>query len=308
MSELKQALDAGKFAVTSELAPPKGCDFTEKLKTAELLRGKVHAVNVTDMQLASLKASSLGLCIKLRQAGIDPILQVTGRDRSRMAIMGDVLSAAGFGIDTVLALTGDHPAVGDCRDTKPVYDLDSVGILNMLEKMEKAGCDCGGNALTSGVPALYKGAAVTPLYEPIFLQINKLRKKVEAGAAFVQTQGIFDLDVLKRFLDMTDKAGIRVHILAGILPLKSTHIANYMTQNVPGIAVPQKMLDRLAAAEAEGAAKGDPGMASALGIEMAAELAARIKDEKLCSGVHIMAMGAARKVPLLLEKAGITAE
>ena len=153
MSRLKEALETGKFGVTAEMAPPKGYDFTEQLEAGKLLAPKVHAVNVTDMQSASLKASSLGLCIALKNAGVEPILQMTGRDRNRMAIMADVLSAASFGIDSVLALTGDHPVVGDCKDAKPVYDLDSVGILNMLSKMEQTNCDCGGNEIAGGAPA-----------------------------------------------------------------------------------------------------------------------------------------------------------
>ena len=221
MSMLQKALEGGKFAVTAEMAPPKGYDFSEQMASAELLRGKVHAVNVTDMQSACLKASSLGLCIHLKQAGLEPILQMTGRDRSRMALMADVLSAASFGIDTMLALTGDHPAVGDCRDSKPVYDLDSVGILHMLSRMEETGADCGGNALEQGAPKFFKGAAVTPVYEPLPLQINKLRQKEEAGAQYIQTQGIFDLESLQRFLEAVDQAGIRVPIMAGIIPLKS---------------------------------------------------------------------------------------
>ena len=210
MRLLKEALDAGKFGITAEMAPPKGYDFTEQMEAAELLKGKVHGVNVTDMQSASLKATGLGLCIKLKQAGVEPILQMTGRDRNRMALMGDALAAASFGIDTMLALTGDHPVVGDCRNAKPVYDLDSVGILKMLSMMEETGCDCGGNEIVGGAPKFYKGASVTPLYDPMFLQINKLRQKVEAGAMYIQTQGIFDLDVLKRFLEAVDKAGIKI--------------------------------------------------------------------------------------------------
>ncbi len=306
MSILKDALESGKFGVTAEMAPPKGYDFTEQMEAAELLAGKVHAVNVTDMQSASLKASGIGLCIKLKQAGVEPILQITGRDRNRMAIMGDILSAASFGIDTMLALTGDHPVVGDCKDTKPVYDLDSVGILKMLTKMEETGCDCGGNELAGGAPKFYKGAAVTPVYEPMFLQINKLRQKVENGAMYVQTQGIFNLDQFKYFLEAVDKAGIKTHIMAGIIPLKSAGMANYMNQNVPGIDVPQDMIDRLAAAAAEGKEKGIKGLPSQVGIEMAAEMIAKIKDEKLCDGVHIMAIGAEKNVPTILEKAGIS--
>ena len=305
MSILKDALESGKFGVTAEMAPPKGYDFTEQMEAAQLLAGKVHAVNVTDMQSASLKASGLGLCIKLKQAGIEPILQITGRDRNRMAIMGDILSAASFGIDTMLALTGDHPVVGDCKDSKPVYDLDSVGILKMLSKMEETGCDCGGNELQGGAPKFYKGASVTPVYEPVFLQINKLRQKVEAGAMYIQTQGIFDLDTFKRFLEKVDAVGIKTHIMAGIIPLKTAGMAKYMNDNVPGIDVPQDMIDRLAAAAAEGKEKGIKGLPMQLGIEMAAEMIAKIKDEHLCDGVHIMAIGAEKNVPIILDKAVI---
>ena len=306
MSNLRDALESGKFGITAEMAPPKGYDFTEQMEAAELLRGKVHAVNVTDMQSACLKATGLGLCIKLKQAGIDPILQMTGRDRNRMALMGDALAAAGFGIDTMLALTGDHPVVGDCRDSKPVYDLDSVGILKMLTKMEETNCDCGGNEIVGGAPKFYKGASVTPLYEPVFLQINKLRQKVEAGAMYIQTQGIFDLDVLKRFLEAVDKAGIKTHIMAGIIPLKAAGMAKYMNENVPGIDVPQHMIDRLAAAAAEGKEKGIKGLPMQLGIEMAAEMIAEIKAQGLGDGVHIMAIGAEKNVPVILEKAGLS--
>ena len=307
MSYLKDALEAGKFGITAEMAPPKGYDFTEQMEAAELLKGKVHGVNVTDMQSASLKATGLGLCIKLKQAGVEPILQMTGRDRNRMALMGDALAAAAFGIDTMLALTGDHPVVGDCRDAKPVYDLDSVGILKMLSDMEATGNDCGGNEIAGGAPSFYKGASVTPVYEPLFLQINKLRQKVEAGAKYVQTQGIFDIDTYKRFLEEVDKAGIKTHIMAGIIPLKAAGMAKYMNENVPGIDVPQHMIDRLAAAAAEGKEKGVKGLPMKLGIEMAAEMIAEIKAQGLGDGVHIMAIGAEKNVPVILEKAGITA-
>ena len=305
MSLLKEALDAGKFGITAEMAPPKGCDFSEQMEAAELLKGKVHGINVTDMQSACLKATGLGLCIKLKQAGCEPILQMTGRDRNRMALMGDALAAAAFGIDTMLALTGDHPVVGDCKDAKPVYDLDSVGILKMLSKMEETGCDCGGNEIAGGAPNFYKGASVTPVYEPVFLQINKLRQKVEAGAMYIQTQGIFDLETFKRFLDKVDAAGIKTHIMAGIIPLKAAGMAKYMNENVPGIDVPQHMIDRLAAAAAEGKEKGVKGLPMKLGIEMAAEMIAQIKDQHLCDGVHIMAIGAEKNVPIILDKAGI---
>ncbi len=298
MSQLQTALSRGQFAVTAEMAPPKGYDFSENLEVAKVLAGKVHGVNVTDMQSACLKASSLGLCIHLKQAGIEPILQVTGRDRNRMAILGDCLAAASFGIDTMLALTGDHPVVGDCKESKPVYDLDSVGILQMLSDMEATGTDCGGNALTS-TPNFFKGASVTPVYEPIALQIHKLRQKVEAGARYIQTQGIFDTESLKRFLDAVEKAQIDVPIMAGIIPLKSAGMAKFMNANVPGIAVPQSQIDELASAKEKGI------KASELGIDLAAQLVREIREQNLCAGVHIMAIGAERNVPVILEKAGI---
>ena len=301
MSVLKNALDAGVFAVTAEMAPPKGHDFSHQLAVAELLRGKVHGINVTDMQSACLKASSLGLCIRLKLAGLEPILQVTGRDRNRMAILADLLSAASFGIDTMLALTGDHPVVGDCRDSKPVYDLDSVGILRMLSRVEAAGTDCGGNPLESA-PVFFKGAAVTPVYEPLPLQIMKLKQKVDAGAGFIQTQGVFDTESLERFLEAVARAGIRVPIMAGIIPLKSAGMAKFMNQNVPGIAVPQEQVDALVAARDTGRKPAE------VGAEMAAALIREIREKDLCPGVHIMAIGAEEKVPAILNLAGIKTE
>ena len=308
MSVLQSALEAGRFAVTAEMAPPKGFDFTEQLEAAALIKDRVHGINVTDMQSACLKASSLGLCVHLKRAGAEPILQMTGRDRNRMALMGDVLSAASFGIDTMLALTGDHPVVGDCRPSKPVYDLDSVRILRMLSEMEESGADCGGNPLAGGAPRFFKGAAVTPVYEPRILQINKLRQKVEAGARYIQTQGVFDLDDLRRFMDAVRAAGIDVPIMAGIIPLKAAGMARFMNENVPGIAVPQGMIDRLAAAAEEGKAKGVKGLPARLGMEMAAEMIAAIKDGGICPGVHIMAIGAEKNVPAILDMAGIRPE
>lgn len=305
MSVLQKAIENGEFAVTAEMAPPKGTDFSEQLAAARLLEGRVHAINVTDMQSACLKASSLGLCVHLKQAGLEPILQITGRDRSRMAIMGDVLSAASFGINTILALTGDHPVVGDCKDSKPVYDLDSVGILRMLSNMEATGTDCGGNPLAGGAPQLFKGAAVTPVYEPRALQINKLRQKVEAGARYIQTQGVFDLAQLEGFLEDVEKANIRIPVMAGIIPLKSAGMARFMNENVPGIAVPEEMLTRLDAAAVEGKEKGVKGLPARLGMEMAARMIAEIREKKLCPGVHIMAIGAEKNVPSILDMAGV---
>ena len=266
----------------------------------------VHGINVTDMQSSCLKASSIGLCAALKAAGMDPILQMTGRDRSRMAILGDFLSAAALGIDTMLALTGDHPTVGDCKDSKPVYDLDSVGILRMLSQMEATGRDCGGNELEGPAPVFYKGASVTPIYEPQIMQIAKLKKKVDCGAQYIQTQGIFDVDALKRFMDAVEKANIKVHIMCGIIPLKAAGMAKYMNANVPGIEVPDWMIQRLSDAAAEGKETGVKGLPAKAGMEMAADMIRRIREEGICDGVHVMAIGAERNVPKILEMAGVS--
>lgn len=306
MSLLQQALESGKFGVTAEMAPPKGCDFSKQMEDAEYLKGLVHGVNVTDMQSACIKASSLGLCIRLKEAGLEPILQMTGRDRSRIAIIGEFLTAANFGIDTMLALTGDHTVVGDCKESKPVFDLDSCGILSMLSEMEASDKDCGGNDLESKAPVFYKGTSVTPVYEPQILQINKLKKKVACGAKYAQTQGVFEIEGLKRFMDAVDKANIDVHIMAGIIPLKAAGMAKYMNASVPGIDVPESMLKRLSDAAAEGKEKGIKGLPMKVGIEMAAELIQQIKEEKICDGVHLMTIGAEKNIPTILEKAGVS--
>ena len=305
MSLLKQAFESGKIAITAEMAPPKGYNFSHEMELAEHLKGRVHGINVTDMQSSSLKASSLGFCIALKQADLEPIIQMTGRDRSRMAIMGDFFSAAAFGIDTMLALTGDHTIVGDVKDSKPVFDLDSVAILQMLTDMEATGLDVGGNKIDHGVPTFYKGASVTPVYEPMILQINKLKKKVDAGAEYVQTQAVYTVDALKRFMDEVDKANIKVHVMAGIIPIKMAGMAKYMNASVPGIEVPQDMIDKLTKAAAEGKEKGIKDLPMQVGIDLAAELIAEILDQKLCDGLHIMTIGAEQNVPIILDKAGV---
>lgn len=304
MSMLQNALTHQQFAVTAELAPPKGWDFSHQIQVAKTLQRQVHGINVTDMQSACLKASSLGLCIALKQAGLEPILQITGRDRNRMGIVSDLLSAAAFGIDTVLCLTGDHPKVGDHPGAKPVYDLDSVGILQAVRQMEE-GRDCGGSRLSGTPPTFFKGAVVTPVYEPLGLQILKLRQKVDAGAQFIQTQCVFQTDQLTRLLDAMDKARITVPVMAGVLPLKSAGMARYMNEKVPGVTVPADQLQRLEEAAQEGRRTGVKGLAQRLGIQMAAELIAQIRDAGLCAGVHVMAVGAEEQVPKILALAGL---
>lgn len=231
---------------------------------------------------------------------------MTGRDRSRMGILGEFLTAGAFGIDTMLALTGDHPVVGDCKSSKPVFDLDSVGILRMLTRMEQTGTDCGGNPLTA-TPHFYKGASVTPVYDPIYLQINKLKKKVDAGAEFVQTQGIFTIEALETFLNEVEKAHIKVHVMAGIIPLKAAGMAPVHEREYPrhrGAGSHDRTAQRRRRpGQGAQSVKGLPVQA---GIEMAAELIREIHTRKLCAGVHIMAIGAEKNVPVILQKAGVS--
>lgn len=311
MSNLKAALESGKFALTAEMAPPKGCDFSHQMKMLELIRGKVDAVNVTDYQSASLKASSLGLCIMIKQAGMEPVLQMTGRDRSRMAIQGDFLDAAAFGIENILALTGDHPTVGDCKDSKPVYDLDSVGILKAAGQL-MSGVDNGGNALAGAAPEFFTGACVTPVYDPVELQLIKMQKKIDAGAKFFQTQGVYETESMKPFMELAEKNG--VYLMAGIIPLKTAAMAKYMSANVPGIFVPEDMIARLKASMTNGVTPDDPedvvkkkkaANQKAEGVKIAAELIHEFKEKGLCHGAHIMAIGAEELVPQIIELADL---
>ncbi|NLW70675.1 MAG: 5,10-methylenetetrahydrofolate reductase [Eubacteriaceae bacterium] len=307
MSNLQKALESGKFAITAEMAPPKGVDFSHQIAVVEQLRGKVDACNVTDYQSSSLKASSIGLCIKLIQLGIEPVLQMTGRDRSRMAIQGDFMAAAAFGIENILALTGDHPTVGDCPESKPVYDLDSVGILRAAVQLT-TGFDCGGNKLDGAAPYYYLGACTTPVYDPVELQLMKMKKKIDAGAKFFQTQGVYEAEPMKPFMEMAEKYG--VYLMAGIIPCKTAAMAKYMSNNVPGIRVPEYQIERLKAAAAKVPAD-DPNVKKlkaavqeAEGITMSAEFLAELKEKGLCHGAHIMAIGAEENVPKILAEAG----
>jgi len=292
MSNLQKALESGKFAVTAETAPNKGVDLSHQVSIAVSLKDRVDALNVTDFQSSSLKASAFGLVIKLIQAGVEPVMQMTGRDRSRMAIQGDFLAAAAFGVENLLALTGDHTSVGDCPDSLPVFDLDSVGILNAATQLMN-GVDNGGNALVGEAPKFYLGASLTPEYDPIELHLMKMQRKIDAGAKFFQTQGVYSVESYKRFMDLASKYDC--YIMAGIIPLKSAGAARYMNKNVPGINVPNDLIDRLKNAE-------KPVQE---GIMIAAETIAALKEQELCHGVHIMAIGAEENVAPIMDAAGI---
>lgn len=291
MSLLEKTLKEGKFAVTAEMAPPKGIDFSHMLDCARAVKGRVQGINVTDFQSAAMKATSLAACKMLYDEGLEPVMQITGRDRNRIAIQGEMLSAASFGIKNVLALTGDHTVVGDHPGARPVFDLDSVGILQASSTL-MSGKDMAGNEIT-GTPEFFMGACVTPKYEPLELQILKMKKKIKAGAKFFQTQAIYDIETMKEFRKRTKDLDAKV--LAGIIPLKSAGMAKYMNKFVPGIYVPDEMIQRMKDAEDK----------VAEGIKISAELIQKLRDEDLCDGVHIMAIGAEENIPKILDEAGL---
>ncbi|WP_213975232.1 methylenetetrahydrofolate reductase [Tepidanaerobacter acetatoxydans] len=289
MSLLQKALESGEFAVTAELAPPKGTDFSHALQNAELFGDRVHAINVTDFQSSSLKATSLAMCKALIDLGLEPVFQITGRDRNRIAIQGEMLSAGFFGVKNLLALTGDHTTVGDNPGAKPVYDLDSIGILQAAA-MLASGIDMGANKL-EGSPSFFLGASVTPEYDPIELQLIKMKKKIIAGAKFFQTQAVYDIRTIEKFKEVTKH--LNTKILIGIIPLKSAGMARFMNKKIPGINVPDELIDRLKLCK-------DPVQE---GIKIAGEFIVELKNRNLCDGVHIMAIGAEKNVPLILDAA-----
>jgi len=288
---LREALSSGRFTVTSEVGPPKGTDVAEMLESAELLRGRVDALNVTDNQAAVMRMSTIAACVHLKNAGFDPVLQVTCRDRNRIALQSDILGAASFGITNVLALTGDHVVVGDHPQAKAVFDLESVQLLDVVAALN-AGTDASGNEL-HGVPDLTVGAVVTPDAKPLAPQLAKFEKKVRAGATYFQTQAVYDAESFIGFMERVRPLGVKV--LAGIVVLRSAGMARFMNKNIPGIDVPAPLIAELDAAE-------DP---VAAGIDIAARFINEVRSS--CDGVHIMAVGAERLVPRVLDAAGLVA-
>ncbi len=292
-SKFKQALDSNKFVITSEIGPPKGTNLEKMYHHIDLLKDKVDALNVTDHQSSVMRFPSIGGCLAIKEHGGEPILQMTCRDRNRLALQAELLFAYTRGIRNVLCLTGDAVPVGDHKEAKGVFDLDSVQLLRTIRTLE-SGKDVGGNDL-DGAVEFCAGATVTPEANPIEPQLIKFEKKVEAGAEFFQTQAIYDLDKFAKFMQFARQFPVK--ILAGIVLLSSARMAKYMTENVPGIFVPQYLIDELANAP--------KGMALNKGIEIAGRMIATIKKEGICDGVHIMAIGREEVVPDIIQAAGI---
>lgn len=289
----KESLRSGKFIITSEIGPPKGTNIDKMLHHIDLLKDRVDALNVTDHQSSVMRYPSIGGCLAIKERGGEPILQMTCRDRNRLALQSELLFAHTRGIRNVLCLTGDAVPVGDHKEAKGVFDLDSLQLLRTVRLLE-SGQDLGGNKL-DGAVEFCAGAIVTPEAQPLEPQMLKFEKKVEAGAEFFQTQAIYDLDNFTSFMRYARQFPVKV--LAGIVLLVSARMAQYVNENVPGIFVPQHMIDELA--------RAPKGGALAKGIEIASRMIAALKRDSICDGVHIMAIGREEVVPDILAAAGL---
>ena len=290
---ITELFDNGEFVVTAEVGPPKGIDASHVVEEAKEYLSGITAVNVTDNQSSVMRMGSLPACVMLKNAGLTPILQLTCRDRNRIALQSELLGAAALGIDNILCLTGDHTKMGDHPGAKPVFDLDSVSLLHTVCQLEK-GTDLAGNPLVGEAPKFAKGAVVSPCSDSVDAQLAKMERKVMAGAEYFQTQAVFDSEKFISFMEKAKQFGKPVQL--GVIIPKSAGMAKFMNNNVAGVHVPQWMIDELAADK-------EKAKAGITGVELAAKV---IKEcRPYCQGLHIMALGWEAKVPELLKLAGI---
>ena len=283
----------GEFVVSAEVGPPKGCHIEGVVEEAKEFLSGINAVNVTDCQSSVMRLGSLATCIKLKEAGLTPIFQMTCRDRNRIALQSDLLSAAAFGIENLLLLTGDHTKLGDHPQAKPVFDLDSVSLIHAVKTLEE-GHDLAGNELVGDPPSFAKGAVVSPCSDSIDAQLAKMERKVLAGAEYFQTQAVYEPEKFIAFMEKAKQFGKPVQL--GIVIPKNAGMCKYMNKNVAGISIPDEMINELAADK-------EAAKAGITGVAIAARIIRACKD--YCQGVHIMAMGWESKVPGLLEQAGL---
>ena len=291
---LQSKLESGKFAISCEFGPLKGTDTAEIKENIEVLKGKVDAANVTDQQSSVMRLCTLVTAALCVQGGLEPIFQMTCRDRNRIALQSDLLGAWVMGIKNVLALTGDLPALGDHPQAKGVFDLDSVTLLSAITRLNQ-GFDIAGNEL-KGKPAFFPGAVVkvdSNTEASAELQIAKFEKKIAAGAKFFQTQAVYDAGTFGKFMKRAEK--LKVPVMAGIIPLKNAGMARYMNANVAGVHVPDGLIQKMSAAAKEDREK--------TGIQIAADLIKQMSP--MCQGVHIMAIGWEKKVPDIMAAAGL---
>ncbi len=283
MSRLSDKLAQQQFVMTAEIAPPKGFDVGAALAKAELLRD-MDAINVTDNQGACMRMSPLALSRVLIDQGFEPILQITCRDRNRMALQSDLLGAAALGVENLLLLTGDHPKFGDHKSSRPVFDLDSVQLIKAVDGLTQ-GVDMAGNSLCS-TPQFFSGAAVAPAAEPQLLVLKKFQKKIACGTQFFQSQAVFQRSQLESF--MAEAERLKVPVILGVLLLKNIRMANFLNRNIPGVQVPLDLLQRLEEAN-------DPLQE---GVQIACEMVALARE--FCQGVHLMTFGHENLIPQIL--------
>ena len=290
---ITELFNDGQFVVTAEVGPPKGCHMGHVVEEAKEYLSGITAVNITDNQSSVMRMGSFPACVMLKQAGLTPILQLTCRDRNRIALQSELLGAAALGIENILCLTGDHTKMGDHPGAKPVFDLDSVSLLHTVSQLEK-GVDLAGNPLVGEPPKFAKGAVVSPISDSVDAQLAKMERKVMAGAEYFQTQAVFESEKFIKFMERAKEFGKPVQL--GVIIPKSAGMAKFMNNNVAGVHVPQEMIDMLAADK-------EAAKAGVTGVEIAAQI---IKEcRPYCQGVHIMALGWESKVPDVLKLAGI---
>ncbi len=298
LSKLQQVLDSDQFAVTAEIGPPKHSSSEGIRHHAEMMRDYVDATNITDNQTAIVRMSSIAAGAHVLNSGIEPIIQMTCRDRNRIAIQSDLLGAYSLGMCNVLCLSGDHQKFGNHPTAKNVYDVDSMQLIENLRRMRDEKVFFCGEAIKEAEPQFFIGAVANPFADPFEFRVDRLEKKVNAGAQFIQTQCIFDMERFERFMEMVRERGLdqRVHILAGVTPMKSWKAASYMQNNVSGMIVPNELVERLKNAE-------DPKRE---GLDICIEQIKYIKEKvKGVHGVHIMAIAWEEVVPEIVEKTGL---
>jgi methylenetetrahydrofolate reductase (NADPH) len=298
MSQLKRILDMGALAVTAECGPPKGADPDAIFRKADLLSGKVDAINVTDNQTAIVRMSSLAACSLLLSRGLEPVLQVVVRDRNRIALQADILGASAIGIKNILCLSGDHQCFGNQPQAMGVFDLDSIQLVQTVKNMRDQGTVLGGESLTKS-PQLFIGAAANPFADPLELRVIRLAKKIRAGADFIQTQCVYNLQRFQEWMNMIRDKGLteQVSILAGVTPLKSAGMARYMKDKVAGIDIPDEVITRI-----EGVPKAKQRKE---GIQICVETIQRLKEMEGIKGFHVMAIEWEEVVGEIVERAGL---
>lgn len=295
-TNLEKVLDSGRFAVTAEAGPPKGTSPTVIQRKGELLRYSCDAVNITDNQTAIVRMSSLAGCILLKQQGVDSVMQIVCRDRNRIAIQSDVLGAVALGIGNILCLSGDHQKFGNHPTAKNVFDIDSIQLIQTLKNMRDEKKFLSGDDITGEVP-LYIGAVENPYADPFKFRVARLGKKIRAGADFIQTQAIYDVTKFAQWMEMITDQGLdkQVHILAGVIPIRSAGMARYMRDYVSGVSVPDEIVTRMEEAKT----------AKEEGLRIALEVIEQLKEVPGVHGIHIMAVGWEDVVPEIVERAGL---